>query len=166
MRCFIAIKLSKEVKEKVAYLQDKLRTLGLDAKWVEFENLHITLKFLGQVDKELSKIKDIVAGLSSLVEPFVLQLSGVGAFPDLRRPRILWLGISPQNSPVKIIEYLEEELFKVGIAKEKRTPHPHITLARIKSPKNANRLKDIMSLEIESIEYFGTKVTILLPRLP
>jgi 2'-5' RNA ligase len=151
MRCFIAIKLPKEVKDEVARIQGQLRRLDLHAKWVEFQNLHITIKFLGEIKEELlPKIKEIISGINPLVKPFVLALSEVGGFPSLGRPRVLWLGINPQDNPIKIIEYLDEQLPKIGIPKETRPAHPHITLARIKSPKNVHKIKQkITTLGVE-----------------
>ena len=155
MRCFVAIPLPKEVKDEAARIQKELRSLDLHAKWVEFDNLHVTMKFLGEVrEEDLDKAKQIVSGVSSFAKTFSLRLFGLGAFPDVRRPRVLWLGISPRDNPATIIRYLEDGFLSIGIPKEKREPHPHITLARIKSPKNTHRLKERFSgLQVGEIEW-------------
>jgi 2'-5' RNA ligase len=153
MRCFVAIKLPKEVKDEVARVQGTLKSLDLHAKWVEFENLHVTLKFLGDIRQEdLSRTQEIVGGISSFAKSFSLKLSQVGAFPDTRRPRVIWVGIKPQDNPITIIEYLEGGFVKMGLPPEKRSPHPHITIARIKSPKNTQMLESrFSSLEVKEI---------------
>ena len=163
MRCFVAIPLPKEIKDEVVRVQKSLQSLDLHSKWVEFANLHVTLKFLGELkEADLTRAKDIVNGISSFAQPFLLQLAGIGAFPDVRSPRVLWAGIKPQDNPVAIIGYLEEEFSRMGIPKEKRPPHPHITLARIKSPKNTHKLKDRLSdLEVEEISWEVGGVSLL-----
>ncbi|MFC1514633.1 RNA 2',3'-cyclic phosphodiesterase [Candidatus Omnitrophota bacterium] len=155
MRCFAAIKLSDQVRAEVVRIQRGLRPLDLHAKWVEPENLHVTLKFLGEIrEDDLPQVRQIVAGISSFAHPFGLRLFGLGVFPDARRPRVLWAGIRPQDNPLAIIEYLEYEFSGMGILREKRSPHPHITLARIKSPKNTGELEGRLSdLRVEELEW-------------
>ena len=162
MRCFVAIPLPREVKDEVVRVQKELRRLDLHAKWVEQDNLHVTMKFLGQVQEaDLDKAKQIVSGISSFARPFCLKLSGLGAFPDVRRPRVLWIGISPQDNPVAIISHLEDGFIDLGIPKEKRTPHPHITMARVKSPKNTQRLKQALSeLKLENLKWDVEGITL------
>ena len=149
MRCFVAIKLPQDVRQEIRRIQEALRKLDLDTKWVEFENLHLTLKFLGEVrEARLPKVKEVVSNLSFLIKPFNLSIFEIGAFPNIKRPRVLWIGIEPQESPIKIIEYLEEQFSKLGFPQEKRAPHPHITLARLRTPKNIFKLKE----EVEKIK--------------
>ena len=149
MRCFVAIKLPQDIRQEIRRVQQALRKLGLDAKWVEFENLHLTLKFLGEVkENQFPKIKEVISNLSFLIKPFNLSISEVGAFPSIKKPRVLWIGVEPQESPVKMIEYLEEQFSKLGFPQEKRTSHPHVTLARLRTPKNAFKLRG----EIEKVK--------------
>jgi len=149
VRCFVAIKLPQDIRQEIRRVQQALRKLGLDAKWVEFENLHLTLKFLGEVrEAQLPKIKEIVSNLSFLVKPFNLSISEIGAFPSIKRPRVLWIGVESQEVPIKIIEYLEEQFSKLGFPEERKAPHPHITLARLRTPKNVFKFKE----EIEKIK--------------
>jgi len=162
MRTFVAIPLPKEVKDEVVRVQGQLRRLDLHAKWVELQNLHITLKFLGEIKEELlPKIKEIISGINSLARPFKLALAEAGGFPSIDRPRVLWMGIAPQDEPVRIIEYLEQKLPKVGFPKEDRKPHPHITLARIKSPKNVHKIKQkVTAFGIERKEWQVYRVSL------
>ena len=170
MRCFVAIKLSKEVKDEIVRIQKNLAPLGLEAKWTEYENLHITLKFLGQIPEEnITEAEEIMVRVSSLVKSFTLNLSKAGAFPSLGRPRVLWVGVEPGEFPVKIIQYLEKEFVRLNIPRETRSPHPHITLARIKSPKNIHKLKSaVESVEVKDVKWRIEEVilfkSILTPR--
>ena len=160
MRCFVAISLPDEVRKEVVCAQGQLRKLDLHAKWVETENLHVTLKFLGEVDEGcIANIKEILSKITSLTGSFDLILSDVGGFPSLCKPRVLWMGINPDEIPVKIIEFLGNRLEGLGFPKEERKPHPHITLARIKSPKNIHKIKQtVASLNLNKIEWQVSKV--------
>ena len=162
MRLFIALKLQPQVIQSVTDLQTTLKQTGIDAKWVESGNLHVTLKFLGEVKEELlPQAEKILSGLSSLCKPFRIKTSSLGCFPDIKRPRVLWLGITPMDKPIEIITYLDKELAKAGFIPEDRKPHPHITLARIRSSKNVNNLKNaIDSLKIEEKEWLVSEVSL------
>ena len=155
MRCFVAIKLPQEIRAEAVSIQNALRPLDLHAKWVEEKNLHLTLKFLGEVrEADLERAKEIVASVSSFAKPFVLDLSDIGAFANLRNPRVVWLGVKPMANPVVIVEYLEGAFQQIGLPAERRTPHPHITLARIKSPKNVQKLEpEVRSIRVKELEW-------------
>lgn len=168
MRYFIAIGLPGQIRTQARSVQTNLKSLGLDAKWVEFDNLHLTLKFLGQIEEaNVSLAKQILSKISSFAKPFSLELSCPGVFPSLRRPRVLWLGVEPLDAPVRIIRFLDEECARLGILPEKREPHPHITLARLRSFKNAQKLEERfrnfqiskLSWQVENISLFKSTLT-------
>lgn len=93
IRCFIAIPLSDEIKEKAVEIQSRLRKANADVKWVERENLHITLRFLGEIEEaKVEKVKRLMEEVAGRFSPQKLVFKGVGAFPDLRRPRVVWIG--------------------------------------------------------------------------
>ncbi len=143
LRTFIAIELTNELHEELHILQQEFKKSDIDAKWVEANNIHLTLKFLGNVDTgQIEKIKDILEEISKQTKPFYLHLAGVGAFPKLDYPRVLWVGIDEgKNETIEIAKKLEEELEKIGFQKENRPFSLHLTLARIRSPKNKDKLK-------------------------
>ncbi len=128
IRIFIAIDLPGSVKQEIARL-----CCGLPgARWVQPEQLHLTLRFIGEVDGGM--FRDIRAGLSEIVvAPFSLQLDGVGFFPPRGRPRVVWVGLRQSNELQRLRNRLESCLVGLGLEPEKRKFAPHITLARLKN---------------------------------
>ena len=150
MRLFIAIDLSPEFKQELARLQSELKKSNADVKWVEPENVHLTLKFLGEVTKEYAdKVKKVLDSVASQFKSFEISLSGIGAFPKLDYPRVVWVGIAKgKDQAKKISEKLDEELSKLGFAKEEREFAAHLTIGRVRSAKNKESLKtNILSLD-------------------
>jgi 2'-5' RNA ligase len=139
MRTFIAIKIPKEIKDKLTKLENDLRNGVLREafiKWVKPGNIHLTLKFIGEVDER--KLEDIKIGLKKVVRefsPFQVSFSEVGGFPNLRRPRVIWVGVKEgKQTVVSLATKIEDELARYGIEKEKREKSPHITIGRVKRP--------------------------------
>ena len=135
-RTFIAVPLEEGVRAKIVGLQEELAQAGTDVKWVEPENLHVTLLFLGEVD--LRDSVDICRAIHRVTErlpPFAMTVSSVGCFPNLRRPRTLWVGVAEGNPElVRLHDLIENELLQLGgYRREERGYTPHITLGRIKT---------------------------------
>jgi 2'-5' RNA ligase len=155
MRAFIAIELPEQIKAKLSALQSLLKKSGADVKWVLPENIHLTLKFLGEISEETAlKIIKIVEKLALNKKQFEITLSSLGAFPEGKSPRVIWIGIDKGVQETKnIFEELEEELSAgLAISKETRAFSSHITIGRVKSTLNIERLvKDLKELE----GYFG-----------
>jgi 2'-5' RNA ligase len=150
MRTFIAVGISSEAREKIAQIQVELRKGDTDVKWVEPKNLHITLKFLGEVSEDklsgvIEKTKLAASGISN----FRVHLSGLGTFPNLRSPRVVWVGVSEGKTELKnLSERIEENLSYLGFAKEKREFSAHLTIGRVRSPRGKGKLaKKIEDLE-------------------
>lgn len=150
MRAFIAIDLTNEIKAKLKAVAANLKDLPLKVKWVEPENLHITLKFLGDIEQnQLDKIKEIIAGIACQCNSFSLLLENFGFFPHSRKPRIFFISFSSEQILKKIIEELKKKLNPLGFKKDKKF-RSHITLARIKSLKNIEQLtKKVDQLKVE-----------------
>jgi 2'-5' RNA ligase len=135
VRCFIAIELPDEVKAGLRDIQARLRS-GNQApvKWVDPDGVHLTLKFLGSVDP--AKIDPIAAAMKEAargVSPFSLKVEGLGAFPNLRRVQVVWVGVSGEvDKLANLQQRLEENLAGLGFAPEKRRFTPHLTLARVR----------------------------------
>lgn len=140
MRLFTAIELPSDVLLRLERLLSALRPEAL-IKWTPLDNLHITVKFVGQWPE--SRLEELHQALSSLVPraPFRAELSGLGWFPDERSPRILWAGIDGDQPLLQLARDTEERLAEIGIGKEDRKFSPHLTLARINHSVPLNRLK-------------------------
>lgn len=146
IRTFIAIELNEEMRSELSSLQSVLKKSEADVKWVGPELIHLTLKFLGNIDD--GKVKETQNILSDIVKnfkPFFLSLRDIGAFPKLSYPKVIWVGVDEGKTKVsKLAKELEDRLEKIGISKEEKEFHPHITLGRVKSPKNRENLKNII----------------------
>ncbi|MDI6841114.1 MAG: RNA 2',3'-cyclic phosphodiesterase [bacterium] len=133
MRAFVAIKIPTEIIEKVAQLQESLKEVQ-GVKWVKPENIHLTLKFLGEVkDEQIETVKSAIKSSIQGIKPFNISLSDIGGFPNLRRPNVLWIGVKEgKDKLIGLINKLEKELSKLGFEPEAREPSPHLTIGRIK----------------------------------
>ncbi len=153
IRAFIAIELPEEVKVQLRQLQERLKVGKEEAvKWVEPEGIHLTLKFLGNVAwekvEEISRAASYVAGK---VRPFVLWPEGLGAFPNLRIPRVVWVGVSGDLEVLLALQkQLEQVLSKLGFEKEKAFS-PHLTLGRVRE-KAPHRIRELLGSEISELE--------------
>lgn len=143
MRLFVALDLPEAVKSRLAMI-----SCGLPgARWVPPEQLHLTLRFIGEVDGAL--LPDIRDGLAeSCCEPFSIQLQGVGFFPPRKAPRVLWVGLKKNDSLIRLRNRIESRLKKIGLEPEGRKFAPHITLARLENtpPSRVGRFLEQHSL--------------------
>jgi RNA 2',3'-cyclic 3'-phosphodiesterase len=143
IRTFLAIELEPEVRERLIGLQEKLAQSIPDVKWVEPENLHLTLLFLGNVDeRELPAVCRAAQDAVSELPAFALTIESASCFPNARRPRVLWAGIgSGVQEVVAVHDALETALLELGCyRREERQYTPHITLGRVKSEHPSDRL--------------------------
>src|SRR5437899_2875752 len=135
IRTFIAVEMSPRVIAKVGDLIDKLRVAPAEINWVRPQQMHLTLKFLGDVpDTEAPDICRVVNQVAAGFEPFEITCRGVGAFPNISNPRTLWIGIEDGIDELKRLQAELDAALKreLGFAKEPRGFHPHLTLGRVK----------------------------------
>ncbi|MBC7327246.1 RNA 2',3'-cyclic phosphodiesterase [bacterium] len=166
LRCFIAILLTEEIKEKAAEIQNRLKKINADVKWVERENLHITLRFLGEIEEEtVEKVKSLMEEIGKKFSSVRLIFKGIGAFPDSRRPRVIWIGGEAQMLE-KIAEELEKGVRKIGLPPEKPFSF-HLTLGRVRSGKNLNSLTKAMYelSDVDLGEMEANKISLMLSTL-
>jgi RNA 2',3'-cyclic 3'-phosphodiesterase len=134
MRLFIAIELTNEIRRAVADLLGELRKAAPQAKWVRAENLHVTLKFLGRTEPDkLVAIQNALGSLRS-PEPIMLDFSGLGFFPNEKRPRVFWMGMNASSNLPSLAEAIDHAVHKLGFPLETRPFAPHLTLARFEPP--------------------------------
>ncbi len=139
IRAFIAVELSEQVKKEIIRVVGILKKNGENIKWVRPENMHLTLKFLGNVKKD--RIPEITRKMEEAakgIKAFDIRVNGIGAFPDMLRARVLWAGID--NLGGKILELLAEKIDEKIILTENGTEKhvfkPHLTIGRVKHIKN------------------------------
>jgi 2'-5' RNA ligase len=142
IRAFIAIELNDQVKQAIREFQDQLKPLGCDISWVKPENAHLTLKFLGDVKaKMVPSVTETLTNLCRDLRPFDTALAQPGVFPDLRHPRVVWIGLDDTDGNLaRVAGSLETALGNIGFKKERRDFQAHITVGRIKSDKNIQKL--------------------------
>lgn len=142
MRAFVGVGLPQKIKEKITELEKDFIKCDLAFKWVAPENLHLTLKFLGNIDEEqIIKIKQAITKVSGKFAAFEVSFDSFGFFPNERKPRVFFIGTTREKLLKNIVAKLEEELEALGVEKENRFKS-HITLARIKNLKNIICLKE------------------------
>jgi RNA 2',3'-cyclic 3'-phosphodiesterase len=135
-RTFIGIDIGDAIRANTTALVKELAKTGAAVKWVAPESMHVTLLFLGEVDdRELHAVCKAVKGAAECEAPFSLRVSGLGAFPTARRPKILWAGITDGVEPLQRLNAaLEERMLDLGCyRKEERGYAPHLTLGRVKA---------------------------------
>src|SRR5262249_43274978 len=138
-RTFVAVEISEEIRANAVALQESLADTGAAVKWATPESMHITLLFLGEVDdRELPAVCRAVQDVAAREPPFALRVSGVGAFPNARHPKILWAGITEGADALKrLYDDLETKLLDLGCyRKEERGYTPHLTLGRVKADRD------------------------------
>jgi len=136
IRAFVALCLPADIIDHVSGLQSTLKARGLRLRWVKPQNLHLTLKFLGETP--VAAVGDVGLALqraSRDTAPLALSVQGMGAFPGIRRARVLWVGLGGQVEALQsLYSRIEDELANLGLAREKRGFKAHLTLARMKGP--------------------------------
>ena len=155
MRSFVSIDIEDPaILSGVTTVTSSLMELGGDLKPVERENIHLTLKFLGNVSQP--KLEQVKTSLGRVrFRPFTMEIRGAGAFPSANRMNVVWVGIGEGWSEVqKIYEQTERNFFELGFTRENRNFTPHITIARVKSARNIHNMAEF--LERLSENSFGT----------
>jgi RNA 2',3'-cyclic 3'-phosphodiesterase len=157
MRAFLGISIPQDLKPMIASVQDKLS--DFDIKLVEKENLHFNLKFFGDVAKDdTEKIKMVLEDISKQFEPFEIEVSGIGAFPNRNYIKVLWLGVKEgYQTLAALADTIEKSLESLGYETEEKFV-PHLTLGRVRSGSNKNELLTLLK-KLENVEIGKMKVS-------
>jgi 2'-5' RNA ligase len=149
-RCFVAIEIPDRIQAILSEVQSEFRPKIKKASWTRRGNFHLTLKFLGDVEKSsINKINSTIEGIVANHKPFCLEIGGIGTFPNMYRPRVLWAGLTQgARETTTLTNTIIRELMKLGFPNERRF-HPHFTLARIRKSVN-------MKTHTESFKKFET----------
>lgn len=151
MRLFIAINFTAKDRQRMHRSARKMREAGLPVRWMEVDQIHMTLKFLGEVRPESApEVKRAVARVAAKTKPFTMRMVGAGAFPTMRRPRVIWLG-AEASAELRCLKHdLEWELAPLGFEREVRAFHPHVTLGRATPQARAGDFRAFEALVAET----------------
>jgi len=160
IRTFIAVEVSDEVRRLAGRLVERLARSQADVKWVEAHNLHLTLKFLGDVpDARTAEVCQAVAEVSRQIPGFVISLCGAGAFPNAGRPRTIWMGVDRGREQLaELHRGIDAALAKLGFPADGRRFHPHLTLGRVRRGGPAMRELGRLIQENERFDGATTEV--------
>lgn len=129
MRIFIALDIPAEVRKRLTEYMERVRSYAPDARWARVEGLHVTLKFVGEASDEL--VQKMKIALATVKEsPFEVKFEGVGFFPNPKAARVFWAGVNGGEALPELASAIDAALGKLGVAREEKAYHPHLTLAR------------------------------------
>lgn len=170
IRSFLAIELPSTIQTKIGKIEEDAKATSADVRWVSPGRIHLTLKFFGNIEE--SKIDSIAAairGPASAAKPFHLNVRGTGAFPNLRNPRVIWIGLVDEEGHLAALQKeVESSLETIGFEPEDRPFRPHLTLGRVKSSRGKEELarcvekyreEEIGSFQVERIVLFKSDLT-------
>jgi 2'-5' RNA ligase len=142
IRAFVAANLNPDLTTVLAMVQDRLKATRADVGWVRPENLHLTLKFLGQVEEDrIGAIGEAIAAAAAGLGPVHLVFQGLGAFPRPREARVVWIGLSHGSEALTGLQArIEAALESLGFAREARPFTAHLTLGRVRGPARREQL--------------------------
>ncbi|MDO8446860.1 MAG: RNA 2',3'-cyclic phosphodiesterase [Deltaproteobacteria bacterium] len=153
VRAFIACDIPDLFLEKISSVQDRLKGLDADVTWTKTGGIHITLKFLGDIEEGyIDKVAAIFEEASKGQTPFEISIKGSGAFPNLKNPRVVWIGVEDvANGLSKLQQGLDDRLKGLGFEPEEREFRPHLTLGRVRGSRGKERLSAAVS-ELREVE--------------
>jgi len=165
-RLFIAVRYipSNEIKELIG--EFKLKLIDENIKWVVINDIHLTLRFLGDVDLSiLPELTKVLEKISMNVDTFNLEVIGTGAFFRGKYPSIIFLNLKPNNILINLVDRISDAILKLGFIKEERNFKAHITLGRVKYLDDVDLFNDLLNIEckesfkVESIDLYESKLT-------
>ncbi|MBU1808835.1 MAG: RNA 2',3'-cyclic phosphodiesterase [Candidatus Omnitrophica bacterium] len=157
MRAFIAIEISDAIKDVLGRVITHLKYSGADVKWVDPGIIHLTLKFLGEItDDKRDDIKSSLDTLAKDVKPFEMTIKDLGAFPAIERPRVIWVGLDKGSlEATDLALRIKDSLSEAGFPGSDRPFSAHLTIGRVRSPLNSDKLKDKVSSASSIIQSAG-----------
>jgi 2'-5' RNA ligase len=149
MRCFVAVKVAEPVRDVIVRVQEALRRSDAHVKWVERENLHLTLKFLGDLDKgQVDTLKSLLADEAVRWRPPALHYAGIGTFPERGVPKVVWAGATGDIDRLAgLATAMERHAETVGVPRERHPFVAHLTIGRVKSDRNVKRLQSAIEAQ-------------------
>jgi 2'-5' RNA ligase len=172
VRAFIAVELDSQLLPKVVQIQQEILAVGADIKAVEPENIHFTLKFLGEIPQ--TTVNEVIAQINKIdFRSFEIEIVGTGCFPNPRNPRVIWMGVtSGRDEFTKVARQLENYLREIGFRPEGERFSPHLTIGRVRSGRNKadliKKLNETLNAEVGrmTVSTIKLKKSTLTPRGP
>ena len=164
MRTFIAIELSEEIRKVLAQVRSHLCYAGADVKWVKEENIHLTLKFLGEISEDrVSQISSILDDIGKWTKPFEITLKDIGVFPKTDHPRVIWAGLDKGiKESTELAVKIDKALSGIGFQEETRPFAAHLTIGRVRSQKNKEALQEkIVNYQFSAISLQSVNSVVL-----
>ena len=151
MRCFLAIELPQEVRDGLARLQERLSSVGRAVRWTRTDQIHLTLKFLGEVpDDNVPAVCEAAGAVAKRFAPFEFEVGGSGCFPPGGAARIVWAGIpDPPQTLIDCQRACEQAYGELGFKQENRQYHPHLTIGRVRDPGASRQIRAAVESEGE-----------------
>ena len=151
LRAFLAIDVDEDLKAKMYKVIKEFRQIDANIKYVDLENLHLTLKFFGDIDTEgIDLLSSKISKVVSNFDKFTIRIKGCGAFPNTNRIKVIWLGIDEDELIKQLHDELDKEFVQLGFDKDKRFSS-HLTIGRMKSAKGKNKVKSTIE-EFSEVE--------------
>ncbi len=164
VRTFIAIDVPQSVKNEIQLVQNHLRNIqGARVTWARPEGIHLTLKFLGDVERNrITDVIEAVSGSARVSGELSLRTTISGGFPNLGKPRVLWIGVDGGNELISLQGAIDRELTDIGFPAEKKRFHPHLTVGRIKMLERNSMLPDKYGeYEFPAVEWTGEEILVM-----
>jgi RNA 2',3'-cyclic 3'-phosphodiesterase len=164
-RVFCAIEIPTEVRNRVLEHADRVcqAALSVQASWTKMENIHLTLKFFGNVERDkISKISRAADAVARQFSPLKIHVDGTGAFPKHGPARVLWIGLNDSSGKlIDLQKQFDRECAQEGFAAEDRAFHPHLTVARLRSSQGARRLSEVHGkTKFDPVDFTATGLTV------
>jgi len=162
VRTFVAVEIPDAVRQRIAELQERLKQHRARISWTRPGNVHLTLKFLGNVAEErLGAVMDAVERASAGIEPFRARVHQVGGFPNLRRPRVLWVGLDADPRLTRLAGEIDAALGELGFPRETRRFSPHLTIGRVKGSLSREVSEALASTSFDGGEMTVAEVVVM-----
>jgi RNA 2',3'-cyclic 3'-phosphodiesterase len=149
IRTFIAIEIPEDIRNRIAVLQSGLKGLGGKITWVKPENMHLTMKFLGETEQhQVKNIFDKLDQAVSSINQFEIKFKEVGAFPNFRRPKVFWVGTEGDNSTlIEVANKIDQQMCEFGFRPENKRFSAHLTIGRVRDQKGIETVIKLLQQE-------------------
>ena len=170
MRAFVAVEMADPIREALSALISDLRRINAPVKWVEAQNIHLTLKFIGSVpDASVARTIEILRACAGGIAPFSLDVNSAGGFPDLKRPKVVFVcAVDQPPVAAELARRLNEQMAEIGAERDDRPYQNHITLGRVREPRHLAQLtqrleslqgKSFGSMQVSEVTLIESKLT-------